>query len=1127
VRVKATASAFKSEEISITISAFGATQETTPNATIDYISEKLTGLTADANYTVNTIAKQADASGTIAIESDWFGTTVSIVKTGNGSTTIDSTAQSRAIPTRPAAPGVTAIQPTVIGGTGGISGTTTAMEYKLSTASSWTAITGSSVTGLTAGSYVVRVKATASAFKSEEISVTISAFGATQETTPNAAIDYISEKLTGLTLNANYTVNTIAKQADASGTIAIESNWFGTTVSIVKTGNGSTTIDSTAQSRAIPSRPAISGVTAIQPTVIGGTGGISGTNNGMEYKPAAGSWTAITGSAVTGLTTGSYSVRVKATSSAFASVEVSVTVNTFAGTSEATPAATIDYANEKLAGLTLNANYTVNGVAKTADASGTITIETSWFGTTVSIKKTGNGTTTVDSIAQSRPIPARPAAPGVTASQPTEIGGTGSINGTNNGMEYKPAAGSWTAITGSVVTGLTTGSYSVRVKATGSAFKSAEFSVTINAFVPTQEATPTAIIDFASEKLTGLVNGNYTFNGGAAVAVSGPYAIQSGWFGTTVSIVKKGNGTTTLDSAEQSRAIPTRPGAPPVSDGVGMITGASATMEISADGTNWSLYSTPVPAGFYFVRVKQGVSNFVGTLTNTQVQVTADKTALNTAISTANGSLAAIKTGYTEGDETVTAGGLIQTAAASDVPVGLKQIAASDVTTYTNAVAAAQTVASNASATQAAVDSAVTTLATATTAFGSVQASGSKTLADRINAENTVGDHTIILYAGETLAPKTLSTSGVHITLKGNTSERIIKLNGRGVLFRLISGVTLTLADNITLRGLTYGIDGATQDNNAALISVNSGCTLEMKSNAKITENTFVSSTSGGATAGVSVVGGIFTMADTASISGNTINLGSYSTGGGGVAIMSSSTFTMGGSASITDNTATYTGDHQSGSGGGGVYVSNSTFTMRDNARISENTTAITINSDYNNNTGGGGVYVVNSTFTMQDSTSISGNTATTTASSSGGGGVYIYLGSTFTMSDSTTISGNVTNGIISKGGGVYVAVSSTFIKTGGIVYGTEAGNGDLKNIVSSGTNKGVAIYVAKNSSSGASADVHLENTVGTGHNLKVTYNNTATPSQTFYRWNGSTFVPLSYPYNATEWAASTNNWKD
>jgi hypothetical protein len=298
-------------------------------------------------------------------------------------------------------------------------------------------------------------------------------------------------------------------------------------------------------------------------------------------------------------------------------VSDAIATETAGATPEATPVAAIDYANETLTGLTASAGYTVDGVTKTADASGTIAIETGWFNTTLSIVKTGDSTNTTDSAAQPLPIPARPATPtGLTPTQPSSIGGTGGINGTSNTQEYSTDHSTWTSITGTSVTGLAVNTYYVRVKATVSAFKSEEASVTISPYGgATPEATPTAAISYTNETLTGLTAGeNYTVNSVAKTATGGIIAIETGWFGTTLSIVKTGDSTNTTDSAAQSLPISARPAAPAVSSGgVAKITGASAAMEYSSTGTSpWTTYGEPVAAGSYYVRVKQAGTNFAG-----------------------------------------------------------------------------------------------------------------------------------------------------------------------------------------------------------------------------------------------------------------------------------------------------------------------------------------------------------------------------------------------------------------------------------------------------------------------------------------------------------------------------------
>ena len=74
------------------------------------------------------------------------------------------------LPSRPASPG------TVRGGTNQITGVTAAMEYSLSGASTWTACTGTAITGLPAGAYQVRIKATSASFASEPVTVQVSQY---------------------------------------------------------------------------------------------------------------------------------------------------------------------------------------------------------------------------------------------------------------------------------------------------------------------------------------------------------------------------------------------------------------------------------------------------------------------------------------------------------------------------------------------------------------------------------------------------------------------------------------------------------------------------------------------------------------------------------------------------------------------------------------------------------------------------------------------------------------------------------------------------------------------------------------------------------------------------------------
>jgi hypothetical protein len=213
--------------------------------------------------------------------------------------------------------------------------------------------------------------------------------------------------------------------------------------------------------------------------------------------------------------------------------------------------------------------------------------------------------------------------------------------------------------------------------------------------------------------------------------------------------------------------------------------------------------------------------------------------------------------------------------------------------------------------------------------------------------------------------------------------SRTIPLTGgkTGSVITVGSGVTLTLR-NITFVGLTKDKNGATTNNKAALIKVETGGTLILEDGAVITGNT---AASGG---GVQVVSGTFIMSG-GTISGNTVT---DSGSGGGVQVAGSGTFTMRG-GTISDN--------KGGTGGGVRVTSGGTFTM-EGGTISGN---MVIGDKY----GGGGVYVVvngtKSTFTKTGGI-IYGNVGTplgNKANTGNGHAAYVFIdGNTAKKRDAT-----------------------------------------------------------------------------------------------------------------------------
>ena len=195
---------------------------------IDYENETLTGFDSGATYTID--GKEVTPNDSTLPVAAYMGQTVSIVRKSTGDTySVDSDPQELTIPARPAAPtGVQGQNETVDGNHDGkITGVTTAMEYKLSTAESWTKCTGTEVTGLEPGSYQIRLAATDAAFASAAADVTIATGAArtytlnvTAPTFDSAAYGYAQPDAKAITIsnsgNSASAISGVALSGDTS-----------------------------------------------------------------------------------------------------------------------------------------------------------------------------------------------------------------------------------------------------------------------------------------------------------------------------------------------------------------------------------------------------------------------------------------------------------------------------------------------------------------------------------------------------------------------------------------------------------------------------------------------------------------------------------------------------------------------------------------------------------------------------------------------------------------------------------------------------------------------------------------------------------------------------------------------
>ena len=311
------------------------------------------------------------------------------------------------------------------------------------------------------------------------------------------------------------------------------------------------------------------------------------------------------------------------------------------------------------------------------------------------------------------------------------------------------------------------------------------------------------------------------------------------------------------------------------------------------------------------------------------------------------------------------------------------------------------------------------------------------TLAEKLEwlASNAASNTSYLLKisaAHEELAPYNLSYFGSNITiqLKGIGKERVVSFSNNGSLFTVNNGVTLIL-DNITLTGAS--------GNNNALVRVNSGGSLQLNKDVKISGNSGsgvynnggtitmtggeISGNKGGGVRNdvtyTSIDGEYVTIIGTFTMSGGKIS-GNTSSSFDGGGVYNNGIFTMSG-GEISDNTSSY---------GGGV-SNYGNFTMED-GKISGNTCFI-----------GGGVDN-HGTLTMKGGT-ISGNNAFFYGGGMSNSVTYTYTYDGYISEGMFTMTGGEISGntASSYGGGVVVGNEAVLFKTGGTITGYTEGDGN------------------------------------------------------------------------------------
>ena len=493
--------------VNITLAdATAKTKEATPTATFAATgpdSGTLSGVDSGLQYQINSGAWTDITSTADVTLTGLSACTINVVKKGNGTTTTDSTAQTITV-TKAATPStVTAVDCTAAGNDGKLQNVTTAMEYQKSGDPAWTTCSGTEVIGLTNGTYLVRVKATGTVLASDSQSVIINAYGMVPAAEPNASFSATGRDAGTLEISGTYT-STMKYSVDGgivwknvtSDRMPITGVTAAKGIQVKDVGDGITTSESSVKNITVTEGTKPTGLTVTQPSTIGGKGKIE-TDTSHEYNTnGSTTFTPCTG-ALDNLTVGDYYVRVKAAGTMLASETATYTITAFTATQETQPAAifaAIGPDSGTLSGLVSGSNYAVTGAA-TANftASGTTHDLNGVSAGALSIVKKGNGTTTTDSTAQTITVtkaatPSTVTAVGCTTSSNND----GKLQNVTTAMEHqKSGTAIWTDCSGTEVSGLTNGTYLVRVKATGTTLASDSQSVVIAAYVAPTEYTIT------------------------------------------------------------------------------------------------------------------------------------------------------------------------------------------------------------------------------------------------------------------------------------------------------------------------------------------------------------------------------------------------------------------------------------------------------------------------------------------------------------------------------------------------------------------------------------------------------------------------------------------------------------
>lgn len=459
----------------VTVPSYVSQKMPTPDANFEASTMTLGNLQSTYVYSVDGGSNYRSVNGSsMKIDGVSENYDIKLINKGEpGDNTDDSDVQTIDIQKQPT-PNPQPVDVSSIGGTGGITNVHSGMEYRAdSDGSSWKD-TGEEVTGLRAGTYIVRAKASQHYLMSDEAKVTLREYTEKKEPTPNASYDGRTGRLSNMPEGSVFSLNQGSSWVGpVNGGTANVSNadWNG--IYIKKPGNGKTTVDSDVQIIRLQQAEPPYNVRAVDAADSQQRGSIVHVNNTMQYRKSnQNEWNDIHGSVVEGLKTGTYQVRVRSYDTYLTSDYVEVTIHKYTSSKDkekekqSTPSVTFNAANLKLSNVKNGMQISLDGGNSwyKADHDGEIQLQESQISNDKGIRVyMPGGDNKRDSDTEVIEIKKFSVPTGLSVTDAINGQANGAIHGVNNSMQYKEQnASSWINITGSAVTGLKAGTYMVR-----------------------------------------------------------------------------------------------------------------------------------------------------------------------------------------------------------------------------------------------------------------------------------------------------------------------------------------------------------------------------------------------------------------------------------------------------------------------------------------------------------------------------------------------------------------------------------------------------------------------------------------------------------------------------------------